>query len=202
MQSARALFAERGYEGTSIRAVAEAAGVDPALVHHYFGTKEGLFHAALEIPIDQESLIEQIVSAGPDGAAQRLVRTFLQVWDGPETGPAMVGFLRRVLSQQGTLDLVRDFIGASMLRTTADRLLAGADPDDARVRIGLVMSQMLGLMIARKVLAVEPIASLPADALVVAVTPTIERYLYGALPTPAPKTGTGTRPGPRPEGTA
>jgi AcrR family transcriptional regulator len=181
---ARDSFAQRGYGGTTIRAVADAAGVDPALVHHYFGTKEGLFRAALDMPIDPEALVEQIMSAGPHDAPLRLVRTFLQVWESPDTGPAMISFLRRALSEQGHLDLVRDFIGTALLRTAAARLLTGVDPEQARIRIGLVMSQMLGLVIMRMVLAVEPVAGMTADDLAAAVAPTIERYLSGDLSAP------------------
>jgi len=186
LAAARPLFAERGYDATSIRAVAAAAAVDPALVHHYFGTKEGLFRAALEIPIDPEALLGQIMAAGPREAPRRLVRTFLQVWDDPETGPAMVGFLRRALSQQGALDVVGDFLGASVLRSAAEKLATGVEPEVGRTRLGLVMSQMLGLVIARTVLLLEPIASLPAEELVAAVTPTVERYLRGELAAPLP----------------
>ena len=179
LRAARGLFAERGFRGTSIRGVAAAAAVDPALVHHYYGTKEGLFRAALEMPLDPEALIGEIVDGDPEEAPWRLVETFLRVWDSAETGPAMVGFLRRVLADQEATDLVRDFIGAVLLRTAADRLLGDVAPAEAEVRIGLVVSQMLGLVVVRKVLVVEPIASMPPSELTAAVAPTIARYLRG-----------------------
>lgn len=184
LQAARGLFAERGFVGTSVRSVAAGAGVDPALVHHYFGTKEGLFRAALEIPIEPAELVEEIFAAGVNQAPERLVRTFLRVWDGPETGPAMVSFLRTALARQESVGLLREFFATTVVRAAASRLLGGVDPAEAEVRIGLVASQMLGLVVARKVLAVEPLASLPADVLVAAVTPTIARYLLGDLASP------------------
>jgi len=179
LAAARALFAERGFAGTSIRGVAAAAGVDPALVHHYYGTKEGLFRAALEMPIDPESLLAGIVAGGAEQAPGRLVETFVRVWDSPETGPATVSFLRRVLAEQESADLVRDFIGAALLRNAADKLLGAVDVAEAQARIGLVVSQMLGLVVMRKVLRIEPIASMTAAQLTAAVAPTIARYLHG-----------------------
>ncbi|WP_432874844.1 TetR family transcriptional regulator [Kribbella sp. CA-245084] len=179
--AARGLFAERGYVRTTIRAVGAVAGVDPALVHHYFGTKERLFRAALEVPVDPDVLVDEIVSAGFDEAPSRLVEAFLQVWDAPETGPAVVSFVRRVLSEPESADLVREFFAANVLGGAARKLLGDVAPDEAGVRIGLVMSQMFGLVILRKVLGVEPIATMPADQLAVMVTPTIIRYLRGGL---------------------
>ena len=181
--AARALFAQRGFAGTSIRAVAGEAGVDPSLVHHYFGSKEQLFRAALEMPIDPEALVAQIVAEGPGEAPRRLVETFVRVWDSPDTGPAMVSFLRRILADEQSTDLIRDFIGAALLRTAANQLLDGVDRAEAERRIGLVVSQMLGLVVLRTVLRVEPLASMPPEQLIADVAPTIARYLHGDLPT-------------------
>jgi len=179
LAAARDCFAERGFEGCTIRAIAGAAGVDPALVHHYFGSKEDLFVAAVEAPVDPADLISDVFTGGRESLGENVLRTFLRVWDSAETGPAMVGFLRRVLADQQATDLVRDFIGAVLLRTAADRLLGDVAPAEAEVRIGLVVSQMLGLVVVRKVLVVEPIASMPPSELTAAVAPTIARYLRG-----------------------
>lgn len=181
LQAARTLFAQRGFTGTSIRGVASAAGVDPSLVHHYFGTKEGLFRAALEMPLDPESLIERIVAGGREQAPRRLVETFVAVWDSEESGPAMISFLRRVIADQESAELVRDFIGAALLRTATAHLLGDVDPVEGEVRVGLVVSQMLGLVVLRSVLRVEPVASMTPDQLADAVTPTLTRYLRGEV---------------------
>jgi AcrR family transcriptional regulator len=206
LNAARALFAERGFVGTSIRAVASAASVDPALVPHYFGNKEGLFRAALEIPIDPEELVRTVVADGPEGAPLRLVQTFLAVWDSPDTGPAMVSFLRRAVADQGSSDMVRDFFGATVLRAVAGALVGDVPPQEARERVALVVSQMLGLVVLRRVLALEPIATMPADRLAAAVAPTVSRYLHGdltvldPLPQPGDHPDTGRhRHGPAPE---
>lgn len=185
LDAARGLFAERGFAGASIRAIAATAGVDPALVHHYYGTKDDLFRAALAMPIDPPALIEQIVSGGPDEAPRRLAETFVRVWDSEDSGPAMVGFLRRVIAEEQTLELARDFVGASLLRDAAARLLSDVDPDEAATRVALVIGQMLGLMLLRRVLHVEPLASMPAAAVVDLTTPHLARHLYAPLPATA-----------------
>jgi len=149
------------------------------LVHHYFGTKEGLFQAAVDVPIDSKALTARIVAGGPAEAPRRLVETFIGTWDDPTTGPAMVGFLRRVVADEESRDLIRDFIGTTVLRTAAAALLADLDPVEARARITLVVGQMLGLVVLRTLLRVEPIASMSVDALSAAVAPTIARYLHG-----------------------
>lgn len=180
LDSARTLFAERGFTGTSIRAVAAGAGVDAALVHHYFGTKEGLFRSALDVPFDPTVLIGRMTEGGADEVPRRLVETFLGVWESEETGPAMVSFLRRAVADQESTALLRDFAGTTVLRTAAEQLLGHLDPASARPRIALVVSQMLGLVVLRHVLAVEPLASLTTAQIADAVTPTIDRYLHGS----------------------
>lgn len=179
LDGARPLFAERGFTGTSIRAVAASAEVDPALVHHYFGTKEGLFHAAQDIPIDPEALIASVVEGGRPGAPRRLAETFLRVWESPETGPAMISVLRRAMADRESAALLRDFAGATVLHTAAEQLLEHLDPTAAQPRIMFTVSQMLGLVILRNVLCVEPLASIPAEQIAAAVAPALERYLYG-----------------------
>src|SRR5262245_26900273 len=137
LRAARALFAERGFAGTSIRAVAADAGVDPALVHHYFGTKDGLFRAAVQLPIQPDELLDEIFAAGAERAPERLVRTFLRVWDEPATGPAMVSFLRTALARQESTTLLREFLTATVVRTAASRLLGEVDPAEAALRVEL-----------------------------------------------------------------
>ena len=181
LDAARSLFAERGFAGTSLRAVAAAASVDVALVPHYFGNKEGLFRAVLEIPVDPEDIVRTVTAAGLEGAPQKLVEVFLRVWESPETGPAMISVLRRALADQGSSDMLRDFFGVAVLRRVAGTLLSDVPAEEAQDRLALVVSQMLGLVVLRRVIGLEPIASMPTDRLAVAVTPTIARYLRGDL---------------------
>lgn len=188
LSSARTLFAERGYSGTSVRAVAAGAGVDAALVHHYFGTKEQLFRDSLQVPMDPAAMIETITAEGPEAVPLRLVQTFLGLWDAPDTGPAVAGFFRRVVAEPETAGAMREFIGESALHIAASNVLADVEPEEAHRRLSLALSQLLGLVIARRLIGLEPLASWPADELAVAVAPTVARYLHGDLTEPVDPT--------------
>ena len=153
LAAARTSFAEKGFRGTTIRAVASAAGVDPALVHHYFGTKDDLFLAALEIPVDPREVLAPVVAAGPDGAGERLLRTFLSVWDDPELQPGLLA--RRPLDRVGRhASLVRD----GFIPVVVGPVLASLVRDRPEVRIPLVASQIVGLIVTRYVVALPPLA--------------------------------------------
>jgi AcrR family transcriptional regulator len=177
LAAARASFAERGFRGTTIRAVAAAAGVDPALVHHYFGTKDDLFVAALEIPVDPREILAPVVAAGPDGAGERLLRTFLSVWDDPELQPGLLALVRSLMADDSA-GLVRD----GFIPVVVGPVLAGLVRDRPEVRIPLVASQVIGLIVARYVIAIPPLAQMPAEDVVARVGPTLQRYLTGDLP--------------------
>jgi AcrR family transcriptional regulator len=179
LEAARRSFAVRGFGGTTIRAVAGEAGVDPALVHHYFGAKDDLFLAALDIPVDPRRLVPAVFEAGTTGAGERLVRLFLSVWDDPRANLPLLALVRGSLAQeaprqtlllQGIEQLVLGPLRAALPAAEADR------------RVQLVISQMVGLVMTRYLLALEPMASLPSEELVALMGPTIQRYLDGPLP--------------------
>ena len=178
LAAAREAFAERGFDRASIRVIAGGAGVDPALVHHYFGTKDQLFMAALESPIDPTRLLPKIAAGGRDGAGERLVRVALTVWDSP-AGSAGLALLRSAVSNEWTARLFREFIATQVLRKVVAQL--EVPPAEAPLRSGLVASQVAGLIMTRYVLKLEPIASAPPEAIVAAVGPTIQRYLTGDI---------------------
>ncbi|GAA1940764.1 TetR/AcrR family transcriptional regulator [Nocardioides hwasunensis] len=177
LTAARASFAEKGFRATTIRAVAAAAGVDPALVHHYFGTKDDLFVAALEIPVDPREVLAPVVAAGPDGAGERLLRTFLGVWDDPEIQPGLLAMVRSLVGDD-TGGLVRD----AFIPVVVGPVLAGLVSDRPEVRIPLVASQVVGLVVARYVIALPPMADMPAEDVVARVGPVLQHYLTGELP--------------------
>ncbi len=177
LQAARGLFAAGGYSGTSMRAIASAAGVDPALVHHYFGTKDDLFVAALALPVDPRDVITMFAAGGPDGAGERLVRGFLSVWDDPAIQTAMVGFARGLIDPSATA-LIRD----GFLKVVIWPLGEALGIDEPERRMPLVASQMIGIVMMRYLIAVEPLASMPAEDVVAIYAPTLQRYLTGELP--------------------
>lgn len=177
LASARSLFAERGFSGTSVRAVAASAGVDPALVHHYYGTKDDLFLASLQLGVDPRELLAQVVAEGPDGAAERLLPVFLSVWDDAELRKPLLAFVRGVFDPSGAR-LLRD----GFLRVVILPIGQALGIDEPERRMPLVASQMVGLIMMRYVLELEPLASMPADRVVATFAPTLQRYLTGELP--------------------
>ena len=176
LAAARTSFAEKGFRGTTIRAVAAAAGVDPALVHHYFGSKDDLFLAALQIPVDPREVLAPVVAEGPDGAGERLLHTFLSVWDDPAVQPGLVAMARSLVADDGVTLLNEGFIpvvvGPVLAELVADR------PD---VRIPLVSSQVVGLIVTRYLLALPPMAEMPSEDVVARIGPVIQHYLTGDL---------------------
>ncbi|MEV4467180.1 TetR family transcriptional regulator [Micromonospora echinofusca] len=178
LDAARAAFAERGFDGASIRAVAAAAQVDPALVHHYFGSKDRLFLAAMHAPVDPAELLPRVLAGDRAGLGERLVHTFLGVWDSP-AGTAGVALLRSAVSNEWTARLLREFLVTQVLRRVLDQL--DVDPAELPLRGSLVASQMIGLAMMRHVVRLEPVASATPETLVAAVGPTVQRYLTGDL---------------------
>ncbi|MEU8051926.1 TetR family transcriptional regulator [Micromonospora haikouensis] len=178
LDAARAAFAERGFDAASIRSIAAAAGVDPALVHHYFGGKDQLFLAAMGAPLDPGELLPRVLAGDADGVGERLVRTFLGVWDSP-AGAAAVALLRSAVTNEWTARLLREFLVTQVLRRVLHHL--DVDPAELPLRGSLVASQLVGLALMRYVVRLEPVASAPPETLVAAVGPTVQRYLRGGL---------------------
>jgi AcrR family transcriptional regulator len=181
LAAARETFGERGYDGASIRQIATNAGVDPALVHHYFGTKEKLFLAVVRPPIDPATLLPQVLAGDIDDLAERLVNTFLSVWEGRATGPAFRSLLRGAVSHPSTGRLVREFFATQIVRRLMRELNAPIDPAELPIRSSLVASQLFGLALIRYILQFEPLASASHETVVAAVAPTIQRYLLGDI---------------------
>jgi AcrR family transcriptional regulator len=177
LAAARSAFADKGFAGTTIRGVAAEAGVDGALVHHYFGTKDDLFLAAMELPVDPRQVLGPAVAGGVDGAGERLLRAFLALWDDPEVAPVLVGFVRSVLQPGGERLLTQGFLPVVLL--PAGEALGLERPD---VRMPLVMSAVAGLIVTRYLVKLEPIASMPLETVVATYGPVLQHYLTGDLP--------------------
>ncbi|HKE64754.1 MAG TPA: TetR family transcriptional regulator [Micromonosporaceae bacterium] len=180
LDAAREAFAARGFDGASIRTIATGAGVDPALVHHYFGTKEQLFLATVGAPVNPGELIPLILDGDPELLGVRLVRMFLSVWDDPHSGPKLIAIVRSALAHDWSARMLREFVTSQVLR----RVIAKVDvpPSEASTRAALVASQMIGVGLARHVLKIEPLASADADTVAAMVGPNVQHYLTGPLP--------------------
>ena len=170
LAAARRHFAEHGYDGTTMRAVAAEAGVDVALGHYYFGSKRDLFAAALALPVNPADAIAGLLAEGTDDLAARLLRLLLHVWDDPQTGGPLRALLRSVDSQE---ELLRGFVE----REIVARLAAAVGGPDAELRAAAAATQIVGLVFARYVVGVEPIASAGHEEIVALVAPSLQRYL-------------------------
>ncbi|MDC8996886.1 TetR family transcriptional regulator [Mycobacterium marinum] len=175
---ARELFALNGLDRTSVRSVAAAAGVDAALVHHYYGTKQQLFAAAIQIPIDPTLVLEQIVETPVDELGLKLPSVLLPLWDS-ELGTGLIATLRALMAGTES-NLARSFLQEVVTSEVGSRV--DSPTGTGRIRAQFVASQLLGVVMARHIVKIEPFASLPADQVAQAIAPTLQRYLTGELP--------------------
>lgn len=172
LAAARSHFGKVGYEGGTVRGIAAAAGVDPALVLHYFGSKEGVFRAAMDFPIDPAEFIPRLLAPGLDGLGERLTRFFLDTWDSP-AGQPLLGLIRSVVGNENAAAMMREFISREVLA----RLAKALEVDLPQLRASLAASSLIGLAIVRYVVKLEPLASTPSDQVAKWVGPAVQRYL-------------------------
>ena len=175
---AREEFAERGFDATTVRRIAGRAGVDPAMIAHHFGSKRDLFLAVLDVPINPSAEIAVAVQGPPEQLAERLLGRLLTVWDSP-AGAAAVAALRTALQGNDTVGLVRDFALSQALRPLM-AVLPGT-PEERLWRANLAASQIVGLILTRYVLRLEPMATAAHPVVLAAVAPTLQRYLLGPV---------------------
>jgi AcrR family transcriptional regulator len=172
LAAARFHFAEAGYDGATIRGIAGEAGVDPALVLHYFGSKEGVFLAAVEFPIDPAVVIPPLLAPGLDGLGTRLAGFFLETWDSP-LGSPLLGLIRSVVGSERAAEILRDFVSREVLGRLAEAL----ELDQPQLRASLAASQLVGLAMLRYVVKLEPLASARPEEVAAWLGPSIQRYL-------------------------
>lgn len=174
LAAARASFAENGYDRSTLRRIAGDAGVDPALVIHYFGSKEDLFAASVELPISPEALVNDVFRDGAahGDIAERLVRVFFEVWERPESREALQGQLRVALTTGRPPPM-----GAFVFDVVVRRVTEFVDGPDADLRIELAAAHLIGIAILRYVVGMEPLAGMPVEKIVAEVAPRIRSYL-------------------------
>jgi AcrR family transcriptional regulator len=168
--AARRLFAELGYDKTTIRAIGREAGVDAALVHHFFGTKEQVFVAAMQLPFEPSAVIPEIMAGPRDELAERLARLFLSVWRDPEGRAPILAILRSATTNQRAAAMFREFIATAMLTRVADALGL------PKLRVEAAAAQLVGIVFVRYVIGIEPLASVPDEQIVRLVTPVLKYY--------------------------
>lgn len=176
LQAAKGEFATKGFDRATLRSIAAAAGVDAALVHHYFGSKDDLLLSALEVPFDPREVIPELAAGGADGLGVRIAETFVSIWDTEEQRLPLVALIRTSVSSEAASALLRD----GLVRMILEPIAAAIDSPDAQLRAQFVASQLLGLAVARYVLRLEPLASTPAETVVAVVAATLQRYIDGS----------------------
>jgi AcrR family transcriptional regulator len=181
LEAARSEFALKGYAAVSLRGIARAAGVDPRLIHHYFAGKSTLFAEVMEVGIDPAAIVSRVVEGPADRLGERIVRTFLTVWDAPDNEEALVGLIRTVLLDDPRLPQLRDYVVEDIVGriVRAHPSTAALPPKQRRLRAGLIASQMLGLGVVRYLARIPEVADAPAEVLVERIAPVIQRHLEG-----------------------
>lgn len=175
--AARRQFSELGYDRTSMRQVAIEAGVDPTLVSHFHGSKQNLFLAVIELPFTPAEVIPSLLAGDPSQIGARLAHFVLGVLESEQGRRRVVGLIRAAASEPAAAQVIRELITREMLTPIAE----GLGSDDAEFRASLVASQVVGLAVARCIVAVEPLASREAAAVEAAIAPTFQRYFTADL---------------------
>ena len=201
-EAARAQFADYGYHGATIRGIAAAAEVDPALVHHYYGSKEALFAAAMRLSVLPSEVMTAALTtadgpAGGPGSGAHLVRTALGLWESDGLKDTFLGLLRSAVTNEQAAVMLRDFVTDSILGTMVrvTGLAERVSPAEAEYRASMVATQMLGLAMTRLVLRLPAVAAPSVEELGATVGPSVERYLSGDIELPAAVAGRGRRAG-------
>jgi AcrR family transcriptional regulator len=175
VSAARTEFARAGYDSTSLRAVARLAGVDPALVHHYFDDKAALFAATVDVPIRPDLLVAEILRGPRDAIGATIVRTIVTQLDSRPTRDAVIGLVRTALGHEFAARMLRQFLVREVLARVASEL----DAPDSELRASLAASQIVGLIIARYGIRLDPLVHATTDEVVARVGPIVQWHLLG-----------------------
>ncbi|MGH4026660.1 MAG: TetR family transcriptional regulator [Pseudonocardiaceae bacterium] len=172
LAAARRLFGEHGYDGTTIRAIAAEAEVNPALIHHFFGSKDQVFAACLALPVSPSMVVSTVVDGGPrEQAGERLIRVFLTVWGHPEARSPFLALMRSVSSNEGAARMMREFLRSAIIGRI------GPELGVSEMRMTAVGSQLMGLALLRYIIRVEPLASAPDEDVVAMIAPVVQHHL-------------------------
>lgn len=179
VEAARAEFAAKGYDKASLRGIARVAGVDPALVHHYFDGKAALFAEMLGAPIDPAVVFDRVFAGDPDRLGWRLAETFLAVWDPPERRAGLLALVRSSMTSDEAAALLREFL----TREVFSRVTAATGAPDAQLRAAMASSQLIGMVVMRYVLRVPGLADASVAEVVGRLGPVLQQHLLGTVDT-------------------
>ncbi|MEU4046740.1 TetR family transcriptional regulator [Streptomyces antibioticus] len=174
LAAAREQFSEHGYDKTSVRGIAKAAGVDSALVHHYFGTKDLIFEAAVEGVVGTVLDTPGALAEGPlEGVGEQMARFFFGVWENPATRAPLLAIVRSAVNNDAAAAVFRRLVAAQVLR----RIAARVDLPDAELRAELAAAQLIGCVMLRYVIKVEPLASANVESIIERLAPVVQGHL-------------------------
>ncbi|MDL9978882.1 TetR family transcriptional regulator [Microbacterium sp. ASV49] len=170
--AAGAEFSDQGYEGATMRGIAARAGVDAALLHHYFGTKADLFGEVIGAPVRPDIVVAQILEGPRDEVGERFVRFLLEAWDKPDVRRRGTVILRTAIGNKAATPLLAGFLSRELLSRIAD----SAGGEDADLRAALVATQVAGLLVGRYLLKLPALAEASNEVLIARVGPTVQAY--------------------------
>jgi AcrR family transcriptional regulator len=172
LAAARRLFGERGYRDTTVRAIAAAAGVTPAMIHHFYGSKHQVFLAAIRMPLDPAEVLTHLLAGPRTEFPERLVRRFVAVWSDPGTGPAMRGVIRAAVSDEEHAAALRAFAGGVLIPRAAAALEVPPD------HLAAAMSIMIGQAVGRSIIGIPQLAALSDEEVVERYVPAVRAALW------------------------
>ncbi|MFP3881362.1 MAG: TetR family transcriptional regulator [Actinomycetota bacterium] len=176
IDAAKRVFGKMGYDRATVRGIATEAGVDPSLIYHYFGAKDELFAASIDIPIPAAEALRSVFAADREDLGRRLAETFFFVWEQETARASLLGILRSAIGgEDQAAEAFRQFLTASVLDQISP-LIGGENP---RLRALLMASQLVGVAMTRYVMRLEPIASAPIEDIIELVAPRIQSYAAG-----------------------
>lgn len=178
LDAARRLFAAQGYDGTTMRAIAAEAGVNPALLHHFFGTKQQLFVSVMNLPFNPADVLPQVLAGPPEEAGARLVRMILRLWADPDGRAPFLALLRSATANEQATTMMREFLATAVFATVAE------ERGISRLRASAAAAQMMGIAFLRHVLEAPPLATATEDEIVELVAPVMQHYLGSGLEKP------------------
>jgi AcrR family transcriptional regulator len=175
--AAARLFAERGYDGASMRLIAGEAGVDPALIRHFFGDKQGLYAATLADDSNINQALAAVLTGDPAEVGRRASAAYLGLWEDEPTATTLRALFRSAVASDKAVNAFTQVMAPHILAAGPPRLSAPL----ALRHVALAGAQLLGIAVGRYVLALEPLATMTRDEVVDAVAPAIQRHLEQAL---------------------
>lgn len=171
LEAARQTFATAGFDRATIRSIATAADVDPALVMHYFRTKQNLFVAAHSLPFHPAELFETALDLPPAERGEHIARVYLSMFAIPSSGA--VSLMRAAASNEEAARMLREFVTDALLAHAAEI----APGPDAQRRVALAASHLIGAIFVRQIIGLGALQSASVDELVEAIAPAIQTYL-------------------------